>query len=197
MKYLAEGNFEQIPDSGFYCVCCTPFRSKPHFILYSLNESIDPLIQVFLSKIEMAHLNVFVCRNCRRKYLDVSDVDYCPNPACQEEKQREEKRIKLQNRKNNIFANELDKFNIYARHYKRELTRNGIDGELLLRYTEEQDRCRYDIQMEISVYQNTNKPIDNDLIAFIEHQKSYLKSISDDILIRLGFKQQERIKRRK
>ena len=129
----SENNFQQIPESTFmsdngYIFEC---NKRQVSMLYSLNESIDPLIHIFLTNLFIGNLKVFTCKNCRKRYFSNTDVGYCPDIKCQEVKDKELRKKNRMNRKKNEYTNLLDTFNSYIRQLKHKLTLKGVPEDVM------------------------------------------------------------------
>lgn len=184
----SENNFQQVPESTFmsdngYIFECNKRQVN---LFYSLNESIDPLIHIFLTNLFIGNLKIFICQNCHRRYFSNSDTGYCSDIKCQEVKDRELRKKNRINRKNNEYTNLLDTFNSYIRQLKHKLTLKGIPKDVIAVYDAEKKSCLYNVKMEISTYQDRERPIDNKLIGYIEEQKGYIKNLYDSLSMQKG-----------
>ena len=179
----SENNFQQIPESTFmsdngYIFEC---NKRQISMLYSLNESIDPLIHIFLTNLFIGNLKVFTCKNCRKRYFSNTDVGYCPDIKCQEEKDKAIRKKNRMNRKKNEYTNLSDTFSNYTRQLKHKLTLIGVPEDVIAVYDAEKSSCLYNVKMQISTYQDCEKPIDDDLISYIEEQKGHIKALYDSL----------------
>ena len=172
------------------------FENRKSRILYSLNESISPLVHFFTSSIHAAGLNVYHCLNCNKKYLDNNDMGYCPSEVCQEEKRKQLRRIERKKRKDDPYKNAVDDFNNFFRQQTHILKEEKISSDAIEEFKEEGIKCQYDVKMEISVYQDTLKPLPQEIFDYIDSQKKYLKKVRDDMLKRFG-KKRSRGRRKK
>ena len=179
----SENNFQQIPESTFmsdngYIFEC---NKRQISMLYSLNESIDPLIHIFLTNLFIGNLKVFTCKNCRKRYFSNTDVGYCPDIKCQEEKDKAIRKKNRMNRKKNEYTNLSDTFSNYTRQLKHKLTLIGVPEDVIAVYDAEKSSCLYNVKMQISTYQDCERPIDDDLISYIEEQKGHIKALYDSL----------------
>lgn len=179
----SENNFQQIPESTFmsdngYIFEC---NKRQISMLYSLNESIDPLIHIFLTNLFIGNLKVFTCKNCRKRYFSNTDVGYCPDIKCQEGKDKAIRKKNRMNRKKNEYTNLSDTFSNYTRQLKHKLTLIGVPEDVMAVYDAEKSSCLYNVKMQISTYQDCEKPIDDDLISYIEEQKGHIKALYDSL----------------
>ena len=187
----SENNFQQIPESTFmsdngYIFEC---NKRQISMLYSLNESIDPLIHIFLTNLFIGNLKVFTCKNCRKRYFSNTDVGYCPDIKCQEEKDKAIRKKNRMNRKKNEYTNLSDTFSNYTRQLKHKLTLIGVPEDVIAVYDAEKSSCLYNVKMQISTYQDCEKPIDDDLISYIEEQKGHIKALYDSLSKQKGSEQ--------
>ena len=187
----SENNFQQVPESTFmsdngYIFEC---NKRQISMLYSLNESIDPLIHIFLTNLFIGNLKVFTCKNCRKRYFSNTDVGYCPDIKCQEEKDKEIRKKNRMNRKKNEYTNLSDTFSNYTRQLKHKLTLIGVPEDIIAVYDAEKSSCLYNVKMQISTYQDCEKPIDDDLISYIEEQKGHIKALYDSLSKQKGTEQ--------
>ena len=187
----SENNFQQIPESTFmsdngYIFEC---NKRQISMLYSLNESIDPLIHIFLTNLFIGNLKVFTCKNCRKRYFSNTDVGYCPDIKCQEEKDKELRKKNRMNRKKNEYTNLSDTFSNYTRQLKYKLTLIGVPEDVIAVYDAEKSSCLYNVKMQISTYQDCERPIDDDLISYIEEQKGHIKALYDSLSKQKGTEQ--------
>lgn len=187
----SENTFQQIPESTFisdngYIFEC---NKRQVSLLYSLNESIDPLIHIFIANLFIGNLKVFTCKNCRKRYFSNTDVGYCPDIKCQEEKDKELRKKNRMNRKKNEYTNLSDTFSNYTRQLKYKLTLTGVSEDVIAVYDAEKSSCLYNVKMQISTYQDCERPIDDDLISYIEEQKGHIKALYDSLSKQKGTEQ--------
>ena len=187
----SENNFQQVPESTFmsdngYIFECNKRQVN---LFYSLNESIDPLIHIFLANLFIGNLKIFTCQNCRKRYFSNTDVGYCPDIKCQEVKDKELRKKNRMNRKKNEYTNLLDTFNSYIRQLKHKLTLKGVPEDVMAVYDAEKNSCLYNVKMEISTYQDREKPIDDTLTSYIEEQKRHIKNLYDSLAMQKGTEQ--------
>lgn len=179
----SENNFQQISESTFmsdngYIFECNKRQIN---LFYSLDESLEPLIHIFLANLFIGNLKVFTCQNCRKRYFSNADVGYCPDIKCQEEKDKEIRKKNRMNRKKNEYTNLLDTFSNYTRQLKHKLTLRGISEDVMAVYDAEKSSCLYNVKMQISTYQDCERPIDDELVSFIDEQKKYIKDLYDNL----------------
>lgn len=184
----SENNFQQIPESTFisdngYIFECNKRQVN---LFYSLNKSIDPLIHIFLANLFIGNLKIFTCQSCHKRYFSNADVGYCPDIKCQEVKDKELRKKNRMNRKKNEYTNLLDTFNSYIRQLKHKLTLKGVPEDVMTVYDAEKSSCLYNVKMEISTYQDREKPIDDTLTSYIEDQKRYIKNLYDGLVMQKG-----------
>ena len=79
---------------------------------------------------------------------------------------------------------------------KRLENKEKISADVIEEFKEEGIKCQYDVKMEVSVYQDTLKPLPQEVFDYIYSQKKYLKKVRDDILKRFG-KKRSRGRRKK
>ena len=125
----------------------------------------------------IGNLKVFTCKNCRKRYFSNTDVGYCPDIKCQEEKDKELRKKNRMNRKKNEYTNLSDTFSNYTRQLKHKLTLIGVPEDVIAVYDAEKSSCLYNVKMQISTYQDCERPIDDDLISYIEEQKGHIKAL--------------------
>ncbi len=187
----SENTFQQIPESTFisdngYIFEC---NKRQVSLLYSLNESIDPLIHIFIANLFIGNLKVFTCKSCRKRYFSNADVGYCPAIKCQEVKDKELRKKNRMNRKKNEYTNLSDTFSNYTRQLKYKLTLIGVPEDVIAVYDAEKSSCLYNVKMQISTYQDCERPIDDDLIRYIEEQKGHIKALYDSLSKQKGTEQ--------
>ena len=123
-------------------------------------------------------------------------MGYCPSEVCQEEKRKQLRRIERQKRKDDPYKNAVDDFNNFFRQQTHILKEEKISSDAIEEFKEEGIKCQYDVKMEVSVYQDTLKPLPQEVFDYIYSQKKYLKKVRDDILKRFG-KKRSRGRRKK
>ena len=123
-------------------------------------------------------------------------MGYCPSEVCQEEKNKELRKIERQKRKDDPYQNAVDGFNNYFRQQTNILNKEKISADVIEEFKEKGIKCQYDVKMEVSVYQDTLKPLPPEIFDFIFSQKKHLKKVRDDILKRFG-KKRSRGRRKK
>ena len=69
------------------------------------------------------------------------------------------------------------------------LTLTGVSEDVIAVYDAEKSSCLYNVKMQISTYQDCERPIDDDLISYIEEQKGHIKALYDSLSKQKGTEQ--------
>ena len=157
------------------------FNKRDGNMLYSVNEFIEPLIHIFLTNLYIGNLKVFTCKHCGKKYFDNTDKGYCPKEICQQAEEKENNKIFREKRKANPYKNLLDNFGLYIRQQKHKLTQKNLSSDVIAQFDDEKNSCYNKVKMEISIYQNSGKLIDDELESYIDEQKNYMKNLYDTL----------------
>ena len=157
------------------------FNKRDGNMLYSVNEFIEPLIHIFLTNLYIGNLKVFTCKHCGKKYFDNTDKGYCPKEICQQAEEREINKMVRAKRKADPYKSLLDNFGLYIRQQKHKLTQKNLSSDVIAQFDDEKNSCYNKVKMEISIYQNSGKPIDDELKNYIEEQKNYMKNLYDNL----------------
>ncbi|MBQ5562010.1 MAG: hypothetical protein IIT39_01305 [Clostridia bacterium] len=157
------------------------FNKRDGNMLYSVNEFVEPLIHIFLTNLYIGNLKVFTCKHCGKKYFDNTDKGCCPKEICQKAEEKENNKIFREKRKANPYKNLLDNFGLYIRQQKHKLTQKNLSADVIAQFDDEKNFCYNKVKMEISIYQNSGKPIDDELKNYIEEQKNYMKNLYDNL----------------
>ena len=158
------------------------FNKRDGNMLYSVNEFIEPLTHIFLTNLYIGNLKVFTCKHCGKKYFDNTDKGYCPKEICQQAEERENNKIIRQKRKADPYKSLLDNFGLYIRQQKHKLTQKNLSEDVIAQFDDEKNSCYNKVKMEISIYQNSGKLIDDELESYIDEQKNYMKNLYDTLL---------------
>ena len=157
------------------------FNKRDGNMLYSVNEFIEPLIHIFLTNLYIGNLKVFTCKHCGKKYFDNTDKGYCPKEICQQAEEREINKMVRAKRKADPYKNLLDNFGLYIRQQKHKLTQKNLSADVIAQFDDERNSCYNKVKMEISIYQKSGKPIDDELESYIDEQKNYMKHLYDTL----------------
>ena len=157
------------------------FNKRDGNMLYSVNEFIEPLIHIFLTNLYIGNLKVFTCKHCGKKYFDNTDKGYCPKEICQQAEEREINKMVRAKRKADPYKSLLDNFGLYIRQQKHKLTQKNLSADVIAQFDDEKNSCYNKVKMEISIYQNSGKPIDDELESYIDEQKNYMKNLYDTL----------------
>ena len=157
------------------------FNKRDGNMLYSVNEFIEPLIHIFLTNLYIGNLKVFTCKHCGKKYFDNTDKGYCPKEICQQAEEREINKMVRAKRKADPYKNLLDNFGLYIRQQKHKLTQKNLSSDVIAQFDDERNSCYNKVKMEISIYQNSGKLIDDELESYIDEQKNYMKNLYDTL----------------
>ena len=157
------------------------FNKRDGNMLYSVNEFIEPLIHIFLTNLYIGNLKVFTCKHCGKKYFDNTDKGCCPKEICQKAEEKENNKIFREKRKANPYKNLLDNFGLYIRQQKHKLTQKNLSEDVIAQFDDEKNSCYNKVKMEISIYQNSGKQIDDELESYIDEQKNYMKNLYDTL----------------
>ena len=157
------------------------FNKRDGNMLYSVNEFIEPLIHIFLTNLYIGNLKVFTCKHCGKKYFDNFDKGYCQKKMCQRAEEKENNKIIRQKRKADPYKNLLDNFGLYIRQQKHKLTQKNLSADVIAQFDDERNSCYNKVKMEISIYQNSGKLIDDELESYIDEQKNYMKHLYDTL----------------
>lgn len=155
------------------------FNKRDGNMLYSVNEFIEPLIHIFLTNLYIGNLKVFTCKHCGKKYFDNTDKGYCPKEICQQAEEREINKMVRAKRKADPYKSLLDNFGLYIRQQKHKLTQRNLSADVIAQFDGERNSCYNKVKMEISIYQKSGKPIDDELESYIDEQKNYMKHLYD------------------
>ena len=157
------------------------FNKRDGNMLYSVNEFVEPLIHIFLTNLYIGNLKVFTCKHCGKKYFDNTDKGYCPKEICQQAEEREINKMVRAKRKADPYKNLLDNFGLYIRQQKHKLTQRNLSADVIAQFDDERNSCYNKVKMEISIYQNSGKLIDDELESYIDEQKNYMKHLYDTL----------------
>ena len=157
------------------------FNKRDGNMLYSVNEFIEPLIHIFLTNLYIGNLKVFTCKHCGKKYFDNTDKGYCPKEICQQAEEREINKMVRAKRKADPYKSLLDNFGLYIRQQKHKLTQKNLSEDVITQFDDEKNFRYSKVKMEISIYQNSGKPIDDELESYIDEQKNYMKNLYDTL----------------
>ena len=157
------------------------FNKRDGNMLYSVNEFVEPLIHIFLTNLYIGNLKVFTCKHCGKKYFDNTDKGYCPKEICQQAEEREINKMVRAKRKADPYKNLLDNFGLYIRQQKHKLTQKNLSADVIAQFDDEKNSCYNKVKMEISIYQNSGKLIDDELESYIDEQKNYMKHLYDTL----------------
>ena len=157
------------------------FNKRDGNMLYSVNEFIEPLTHIFLTNLYIGNLKVFTCKHCGKKYFDNTDKGYCPKEICQQAEEREINKMVRAKRKADPYKNLLDNFGLYIRQQKHKLTQRNLSADVIAQFDDERNSCYNKVKMEISIYQNSGKLIDDELESYIDEQKNYMKHLYDTL----------------
>ena len=157
------------------------FNKRDGNMLYSVNEFIEPLIHIFLTNLYIGNLKVFTCKHCGKKYFDNFDKGYCQKKMCQRAEEKENNKIIRQKRKADPYKSLLDNFGLYIRQQKHKLTQKNLSSDVIAQFDGEKNSCYNKVKMEISIYQKSGKPIDDELESYIDEQKNYMKNLYDTL----------------
>ena len=157
------------------------FNKRDGNMLYSVNEFIEPLTHIFLTNLYIGNLKVFTCKHCGKKYFDNTDKGYCPKEICQQAEEREINKMVRAKRKADPYKNLLDNFGLYIRQQKHKLTQKNLSADVIAQFDDEKNSCYNKVKMEISIYQNSGKLIDDELESYIDEQKNYMKHLYDTL----------------
>ena len=158
------------------------FNKRDGNMLYSVNEFIEPLTHIFLTNLYIGNLKVFTCKHCGKKYFDNTDKGYCPKEICQQAEEREINKMVRAKRKADPYKSLLDNFGLYIRQQKHKLTQKNLSADVIAQFDDEKNSCYNKVKMEISIYQNSGKLIDDELESYIDEQKNYMKNLYDTLL---------------
>ncbi len=157
------------------------FNKRDGNMLYSVNEFVEPLIHIFLTNLYIGNLKVFTCKHCGKKYFDNTDKGYCPKEICQQAEEREINKMVRAKRKADPYKSLLDNFGLYIRQQKHKLTQRNLSADVIAQFDDERNSCYNKVKMEISIYQNSGKLIDDELESYIDEQKNYMKHLYDTL----------------
>ena len=180
----ANNDFQHTPErifksDGKYIL---EWNKRDENMLYSVSEFIEPLIYIFLAYLYIGNLKVFTCKHCGKKYFDNFDKGYCQKKMCQRAKEKENNKIIRQKRKADPYKSLLDNFGLYIRQQKHKLTQRNLSADVIAQFDDERNSCYNKVKMEISIYQNSGKLIDDELESYIDEQKNYMKNLYDTLL---------------
>ena len=180
----ANNDFQHTPErifksDGKYIL---EWNKRDENMLYSVSEFIEPLIYIFLAYLYIGNLKVFTCKHCGKKYFDNFDKGYCQKKMCQRAEEKENNKIIRQKRKADPYKSLLDNFGLYIRQQKHKLTQKNLSADVIAQFDDERNSCYNKVKMEISIYQNSGKPIDDELESYIDEQKNYMKNLYDTLL---------------
>ena len=179
----ANNDFQHTPErifksDGKYIL---EWNKRDENMLYSVSEFIEPLIYIFLAYLYIGNLKVFTCKHCGKKYFDNTDKGYCPKEICQQAEEREINKMVRAKRKADPYKSLLDNFGLYIRQQKHKLTQKNLSADVIAQFDDERNSCYNKVKMEISIYQNSGKPIDDELESYIDEQKNYMKNLYDTL----------------
>ena len=179
----ANNDFQHTPErifksDGKYIL---EWNKRDENMLYSVSEFIEPLIYIFLAYLYIGNLKVFTCKHCGKKYFDNFDKGYCQKKMCQRAEEKENNKIIRQKRKADPYKSLLDNFGLYIRQQKHKLTQKNLSADVIAQFDDEKNSCYNKVKMEISIYQNSGKPIDDELESYIDEQKNYMKNLYDNL----------------
>ena len=179
----ANNDFQHTPErifksDGKYIL---EWNKRDENMLYSVSEFIEPLIYIFLAYLYIGNLKVFTCKHCGKKYFDNFDKGYCQKKMCQRAEEKENNKIIRQKRKADPYKSLLDNFGLYIRQQKHKLTQKNLSADVIAQFDDEKNSCYNKVKMEISIYQNSGKPIDDELESYIDEQKNYMKNLYDTL----------------
>ena len=179
----ANNDFQHTPEKifksdGKYIL---EWNKRDENMLYSVSEFIEPLIYIFLAYLYIGNLKVFTCKHCGKKYFDNFDKGYCQKKMCQRAEEKENNKIIRQKRKADPYKSLLDNFGLYIRQQKHKLTQKNLSADVIAQFDDERNSCYNKVKMEISIYQNSGKPIDDELESYIDEQKNYMKNLYDTL----------------
>ena len=179
----ANNDFQHTPErifksDGKYIL---EWNKRDENMLYSVSEFIEPLIYIFLAYLYIGNLKVFTCKHCGKKYFDNFDKGYCQKKMCQRAEEKENNKIIRQKRKADPYKSLLDNFGLYIRQQKHKLTQKNLSADVIAQFDDERNSCYNKVKMEISIYQNSGKPIDDELESYIDEQKNYMKNLYDTL----------------
>ena len=100
---------------------------------------------------------------------------------CQRAEEKENNKIIRQKRKADPYKSLLDNFGLYIRQQKHKLTQKNLSADVIAQFDDERNSCYNKVKMEISIYQNSGKPIDDELESYIDEQKNYMKNLYDTL----------------
>ena len=179
----ANNDFQHTPErifksDGKYIL---EWNKRDENMLYSVSEFIEPLIYIFLAYLYIGNLKVFTCKHCGKKYFDNFDKGYCQKKMCQRAEEKENNKIIRQKRKADPYKSLLDNFGLYIRQQKHKLTQRNLSEDVIAQFDDERNSCYNKVKMEISIYQNSGKLIDDELESYIDEQKNYMKNLYDTL----------------
>ena len=157
------------------------FNKRDENMLYSVNEFIEPLIHIFLTNLYIGNLKVFTCKHCGKKYFDNFDKGYCQKKMCQRAEEKEINKMVRAKRKADPYKSLLDNFGLYIRQQKHKLTQKNLSADVIAQFNDKKNSCYNKVKMEISIYQNSGKLIDDELESYIDEQKNYMKNLYDTL----------------
>jgi len=180
----ANNDFQHTPErifksDGKYIL---EWNKRDENMLYSVSEFIEPLIYIFLAYLYIGNLKVFTCKHCGKKYFDNFDKGYCQKKMCQRAEEKEINKMVRAKRKADPYKSLLDNFGLYIRQQKHKLTQKNLSADVIAQFDDEKNSCYNKVKMEISIYQNSGKPIDDELESYIDEQKNYMKNLYDTLL---------------
>lgn len=147
-------------------------------LYYSVNESFDTFVHIFLSSIFNCKLKIFTCTYCQKKFFNTYNSKYCSATECQKQKELEARKSSRDKRKLNPYKHIVDDFGNYSRQIKHTLKLKNTPTELIDKYTQEQKNCQNELKMEVEFYQDTGKKIDEQLYSLAEEKKNYMKHLA-------------------
>ena len=179
----ANNDFQHTPErifksDGKYIL---EWNKRDENMLYSVSEFIEPLIYIFLAYLYIGNLKVFTCKHCGKKYFDNFDKGYCQKKMCQRAEEKEINKMVRAKRKADPYKSLLDNFGLYIRQQKHKLTQKNLSEDVITQFDDEKNFRYSKVKMEISIYQNSGKPIDDELESYIDEQKNYMKNLYDTL----------------
>ncbi|MEE0874114.1 MAG: hypothetical protein UIH27_11725 [Ruminococcus sp.] len=181
LKPVVENDFQFKKDSDF-TISVTLGENRSSTI--ALSDSFAQFVKIFTYAVYQKDLHIFTCRHCGNKYLAVTDMRYCKEKECQQEKEKEQRRTKRQNRKYDIYVQPLDNFNDYTRGRLREMRLAGATEEEVSAFEELKLRHRDDLRNRLDSFKNQSKAPDKEFYQICDGYKKELKVRTDVVIKR-------------
>ena len=181
LKSVIENDFQFKNDSDFN-MSITLGKNRSSTI--ALSDSFGQFVKIFTYAVYLKDLHIFTCRHCGEKYLAVTDMRYCKEKECQQEKEKEQRRTKRQNRKYDIYVQPLDNFNDYARGRLREMRLAGATQKEVAAYEKLKLRHRDDLRNRLDAFKNQGKTPDEEFYQICDGYKKELKVRADVVIKR-------------